>query len=44
MRAFAKRDISALPNVRTYLARIGERPAYRRAMAKGDPGMQPLLA
>ncbi|HEY1492528.1 MAG TPA: glutathione S-transferase [Steroidobacteraceae bacterium] len=43
MRSFAKRDISALPNIRAYLARIGARPAYQRAMAKGDPGMQPLL-
>ncbi|MBS0577821.1 MAG: glutathione S-transferase [Proteobacteria bacterium] len=44
MRAFARRDISALPNTRAYLARIGERAAYRRAMAKGDPDMKPLLA
>jgi glutathione S-transferase len=43
MRAFAKRDISALPNIRAYLARIGARPAYQRAMAKGDPDMKPLL-
>jgi len=44
MRAFAKRDISSLPNIRAYLARIGARPAYQRAMAKGDPDMKPLLA
>jgi len=44
MRVFAQRDLSALPNVRSYLKRIGERPAYRRAMSKGDPGMAPLLA
>ena len=43
MRAFARRDISELPNTRAYLARIGERPAYQRAMAKGDPDMKPLL-
>ena len=43
MRSFAKRDIGSLPNLRAYLARIGERPAYQRAMAKGDPGMKPLL-
>jgi glutathione S-transferase len=32
-----------LPNTRAYLARIGERPAYQRAMAKAEPGMAPLL-
>jgi glutathione S-transferase len=44
MRAFIGRDISAYPNLRAYLQRIGERPAYQRAMAKGDPGMTPMLA
>jgi glutathione S-transferase len=44
MRSFAKRDISQLPNIRAYLARVGARPAYQRAMAKGDPDMKPLLA
>jgi glutathione S-transferase len=39
MRAFAPRDLARYPNVRAYLKRIGERPAYQRAMAKGDPGM-----
>ncbi|MDM0122829.1 hypothetical protein [Variovorax arabinosiphilus] len=29
--------------VRAYLQRIGERPAYRRAMAKGDPDLTPTL-
>ena len=43
MRRFAPRDISNCPNLRAYLRRIGDRPAYRRAMAKGDPGMTPLL-
>jgi glutathione S-transferase len=43
MRNFAHRDLSSLPHIRAYLKRIGERPAYRRAMAKGDPGMTPKL-
>lgn len=43
MRVFAPRDLSPYPNIRAYLARIGERPAYRRAMAKGDPGLVPML-
>jgi glutathione S-transferase len=44
MRAFAPRDLTALPHTRAYLARIGARPGYQRAMAKGDPGFTPLLA
>lgn len=42
-RAFFTRDLAAFPNVRAYLQRIGQRPAYRRAMEKGDPGMTPML-
>jgi glutathione S-transferase len=33
-----------LPNIRAYLKRIGERPAYRNARAKWDPGMSPILS
>ncbi|MCC6921136.1 MAG: glutathione S-transferase [Alphaproteobacteria bacterium] len=43
MRAFAPRDLAPYPNILAYLQRIGARPAYRRAMAKGDPDMPPLL-
>jgi glutathione S-transferase len=43
MRAFMPRDLAAFPNIRSYLKRIGERPAYRRAMAKGDPDLAPML-
>jgi glutathione S-transferase len=43
MRAFTQRDLSRLPHIRAYLKRIGERPAYRHAMTKGDPGMSPML-
>lgn len=43
MRAFVPRDISGYPNILSYLRRIGARPAYVRAMAKGDPGMTPML-
>lgn len=43
MRAATKRSLSDFPNVRAYLKRIGERPAYRRAMEKGDPERKPLL-
>ena len=43
MRRFSGRDISGYPNIKAYLQRVGDRPAYRRAMAKGDPGTTPIL-
>jgi glutathione S-transferase len=43
MRYFQPYDYARLPNLRVYLKRIGGRPAYQRAMAKGDPGMALLL-
>ena len=43
MRYWAPMDISGKPNILAYLQRIGARPAYQRAMAKGDPGMTPML-
>jgi glutathione S-transferase len=38
MRTFSPRDLTPYPNIRGYLQRIGERPAFQRAMAKADPG------
>jgi glutathione S-transferase len=43
MRHFMPVDLSPYPNILAYLQRIGARDAYRRAMAKGDPGMVPML-
>jgi len=43
MRYFLPYDLGRCPNIVNYLARIGGRPAYRRAMEKGDPGMALLL-
>jgi glutathione S-transferase len=43
MRAFVPHDISGSPNTLAYLQRIAARPAYQRAMAKGDPGMALML-
>lgn len=43
MRYFLPYDLGRCPNIVRYLARIGGRPAYRRAMEKGDPGMALLL-
>ena len=42
-RAIRDTTLDAFPNIQAYLARIGERPAYQRAMAKAEPGMTPLL-
>jgi glutathione S-transferase len=43
-RAFGGTSLGDFPNIATYLKRIGERPAYQRAMAKAEPGMAPMLA
>ena len=43
MRLFMPVDLAPYPNILAYLRRIGERPAYQRAMAKGDPGFTPML-
>jgi glutathione S-transferase len=37
-RAFRGASLDPFPNVKSYLARIGARPAYQRAMAKAEPG------
>ena len=42
-RAFRGTSIDPFPNLKAYLKRIGERPAYQRAMAKAEPGMPPML-
>jgi len=42
-RLFGAASLDDMPNTRAYLQRIGERPAYRAAMAKAEPGMEPLL-
>lgn len=44
MRYFMPYDLTPYPCILQYLVRIGARPAYQRAMLKGDPGMKPLLA
>src|ERR1044072_8178260 len=44
MRSFFPLDFTPYAHTLAYLARIGEREAYRRAMKKGDPELTPLLA
>ncbi len=43
-RAFGGMSLEAFPNIAAYLQRIGQRPAYQRAMAKAEPGMAPMLS
>jgi len=43
MRIFQPVDLRPYPGILAYLQRIGARPAYRRAMAKGDPDLVPML-
>jgi glutathione S-transferase len=42
-RMFGGVGLAPYPNIAAYLRRIGERPAYARAMAKCEPGMAPKL-
>ncbi len=42
-RAFGQFSLDDYPATRAYLQRIGERPAYRSARAKAEPGVEPLL-
>jgi len=39
LRLFVPRDISDQPNLLAYLQRVGNRPAFRTAMAKADPDL-----
>ena len=43
MRAFTPYDLKPYPNILAYLRRVGARPAFQRAMQKGDPGMKVVL-
>ena len=43
MRAVSGGSLTERPNLRAYLKRIGARPAYQRAMKRGDPGLEPAL-
>jgi glutathione S-transferase len=44
MRLFFPLDLAPYPHIKAYLRRIGDRPAYQKAMRKGDPEMAPLLS
>lgn len=42
-RYFAQFSLKEYPNLVAYLGRVSERAAYRKAMEKGDPGMELAL-
>lgn len=43
VRAFAPDDLSDSPNILRWIGEVGRRPAYVKAMEKGDPGFPPIL-
>jgi len=43
MRLFYPADLTPYPAILAYLQRVAARPAYQRAMEKGDPGFTPML-
>ncbi|KAJ5760809.1 glutathione S-transferase [Penicillium odoratum] len=43
-RVFAPFSLEKYPNIVAYLQRVGQRDAYKRAMGKGDPDMEPILS
>lgn len=44
MRLFNPYSLESYPNVVAYLKRVGARQGYKRAMEKGDPGLEPVLS
>ena len=42
-RLFFPSDLSAWPNVVRWIGEVGARPAYLKALEKGDPGLEPLV-
>lgn len=43
MRMFYPIDLTRYEGIVVWLQRVGQRPAYQAAMAKGDPGLTPCL-
>ncbi|OQD63945.1 hypothetical protein PENPOL_c008G06618 [Penicillium polonicum] len=43
LRLFIPFSIESYPNIVKYLERMSHRAAYKRAMDKGDPGLEPLI-
>ncbi|RYP67246.1 hypothetical protein DL771_007335 [Monosporascus sp. 5C6A] len=43
MRGFYPLDLAPYPNILRWLRDVADRPAYRRALEKGDDGMEPMI-
>lgn len=43
MRLFIPYELTGYDGILAYLKRVGERPGYKRAMEKGDPGFVPVF-
>lgn len=43
MRGFCPLDLSPYQNILRWMKDIAARPAYQRALAKGDDGMEPMI-
>lgn len=43
MRLFVPYELTGYEGILAYLKRVGERPGYKRATEKGDPGLVPIL-
>lgn len=44
MRLFMPYSLESYPNVIKYLKRVAARQGYKRAMEKGDPGLEPVIS
>jgi glutathione S-transferase len=44
LRLFGAFSLEKYPNIVKYLERISQREAYKRAMEKGDPGLEPVIS
>ena len=43
LRLFGAFSLEKYPNIVKYLERISQREGYKRAMAKGGPGLEPVI-
>lgn len=42
-RGFSPMDLSSYPNILRWMKDVAARPAYQRALEKGDGGMEPMI-
>ena len=44
LRLFFPYSLELYPNIVKYLERLAQRDSYKRALAKGDPGLEPMIS